>query len=202
MVSTRDPAVEAQALELQGFEERVVLPENQDFAASAPGEKMRVWRNDTGYARDIPVELWPRIRNSKLDDGRLVFSTAPVPVTIPVGTFTCRLHESDPDRSEWDRLRLPVCTKDNLDSSYALDLHMRHKHKKPLLTIEKHEQDQIRQESLELQRRTVAHNEKIMESLVSISAGRPPAQGHQHRYVDIEIGSACKTEGCDAIRPS
>ena len=64
-----------------------------------------------------------------LDTGKPVFTlTRPAVPYKDGGTILCALHQDGPDRVEYDRLGLKVCSMDHIRSLQDLDMHMRHKH--------------------------------------------------------------------------
>lgn len=89
------------------------------------------WKQDP----DVPEALW----------GKRVFTLAPTGVyTSTAEPLLCMLHVDYPKRAHYDTLGLTgrICRKVNLQSEYHRHMHMQHRHKNELATIERDEQIQ------------------------------------------------------------
>src|SRR3990167_660970 len=89
------------------------------------------WKQD----REVPEALW----------GKRVFTLAPTGVyTSTSEPLLCMLHVDYPKRAHYDTLGLTgrICRKANLQSEYHRHMHMQHRHKNELATIERDEQIQ------------------------------------------------------------
>lgn len=97
------------------------------------------------------------------DTGKIMFALRPPTrvtdgvrqVVVPfAGTHKCRLHPDDPERPLWDEMGFVVCTKDNLRTRHARDMHLRNRHKDEYKAIKEREAE-IERDEAKLERRAL-----------------------------------------------
>lgn len=94
----------------------------------------------------LPMQL-----KKKRPDGSLVFTTIK-PAELPKrGTLKCMLHPTDPNRTRYDVLGLPVCLKANLSSPFQVKRHMQKRHKMEWESLESERLEAEKERSIRLQ---------------------------------------------------
>lgn len=101
--------------------------------------------------------LQQALRKLNHETGKPMFGLRPPTGITPFrGKLKCRLHADDPERSVWDEMGLPVCTKDNLRTKQNVNRHMRSRHKQELESIKEREAEIERAEQKE-ERKALLH---------------------------------------------
>lgn len=124
-------------------------------------EKVTIYNTMTGQPSQTLIYMVSKKLTQPRPDGKpwwtLNKAAAPEWVT---GTMLCLLHPDHPDRELWDRIGLRGRTcqpttgkhKANIDSDFALEDHMRAKHKREWAIIEAHREREERDAERDWQR--------------------------------------------------
>jgi hypothetical protein len=129
---------------------------------SAGPAKVFIYRTNTGEKKTTTTNLLQGVLKKRFSmdhpthPGERAFATVDPGFRLAQGTIKCRLHKDDPNRSLYDFMGLPICTKSNITSNYQRDLHMEKKHPTAAKTLESDRLRQEREEDRAFQRTLMA----------------------------------------------
>lgn len=141
-----------------------------------------MWARETGihsYALPYMVADLAKQRIKPIDgitgpltgQSVFVFRYEDVPLSIrerPEGTkLPCYLNSNHPLAAKWHAMGFVACIKVNIPSQAALESHMAHSHKRAWATIQKDEEDRVRDEDREFSRANTLALQALVERLAS-----------------------------------
>ena len=136
-----------------------------------------MWARETGiHSYALPYMVGDlakqRIKTGPLTGQSVfVFRYEDVPLSIrerPEGTkLPCYLNSNHPLAAKWHAMGFVACIKQNIPSQAALESHMAHSHKRAWATIQKDEEDRVRDEDREFSRANTLALQALVERLTS-----------------------------------